>query len=63
MPPLLFIFYNILFIYLAVLGLSCSTQDLVVVVYGIQFPDQGSNSRALHWEHRVLATGPPRKSP
>ena len=46
-PTLLFSFYNILFTYLAVLGLSCSTRDLVAVVYGIQFPDQGSNSPAL----------------
>jgi hypothetical protein len=29
------------FIYLAVLGLSCSTWDLLVEARGIQFPDQG----------------------
>ena len=28
---------------------------------GIQFPDQGSNPGPLHWEHKVLATGPPRE--
>ena len=37
--------------------------DLFVVACGIQFPDQGSNLQPLHWEHRVLATGPPAKSP
>ena len=26
------------------------------------FPNQGSNSCALHWEHRILTTGPPGKS-
>ena len=35
----------------AALGLSCG-----------QFPDQGWNLGPLHWEHRVLATGPPGKS-
>ena len=34
--------------------LSCGMWDLV--------PRQGSNLGPLHWEHRVLATGPPRKS-
>ena len=32
------------------------------VAYGIQFPDQGLNVGSLHWEFRVLATGPPGKS-
>ena len=58
-------------IYLTTLGLSCSTQDSqyslwhavsFVVTYGIQFPDQGSNSGPLHCEHGVLPTGPPGKS-
>ena len=69
---LLILFLKILFIYLAVLGLSCSTQDLrsslwhtgsLVVECGIQFPDQGSNLGPLHSEHGVLATGPSGKSP
>ena len=30
---------------------------------GIYFPDQGSNLGPLHWEHGVLATGPPGKCP
>ena len=30
---------------------------------GIQFPDQGSNPGLLHWEHGVLSTAPPGKSP
>ena len=29
---------------------------------GSLFPDQGSNPCSLHWQHRVLATGPPGKS-
>ena len=35
---------------------------LLVVVYGIQCPDQQSNLGTLHWEHGVLANGPPAKS-
>ena len=35
---------------------------IFVVACGIWFPDQGSNPSPLHWEHRVLAPGPPRKS-
>ena len=31
---------------------------LLVVAYGIQFPDQGSNSDLLNWEHGVPAIGP-----
>ena len=48
-------FLNILknlFIYLTAWGLSC----------GMLFLDQGLNPGPLHWEHRVLATGPPGKS-
>ena len=51
-----------MFIYFAALGLSCGMNDLLVVVCGIYFPDQGSNLGPLHWELRVLATGPPAKS-
>ena len=29
--------------------------------YKIYFPSQGSNLGPLHWEHGVLATGPPEK--
>ena len=29
----------------------------------VYFPNQGSNPGPLHWEHRVLATGPPGNSP
>ena len=66
------------FIYLAVPGLGCIIWDphsllehvgplviaweLLVVVCGIYFPNQGSNSSLLHWEHGILATGPPGKS-
>lgn len=30
-----------------------------IVLYGIYFPDQGSNPRPLHWECGALATGLP----
>ena len=33
----------------------------LVAACGIWFPDQGSNLGPLHWECRVLATGPPGK--
>ena len=72
-----YLFY-IFFLYLAVPGLSCGTQDLqsslqhvgclvvtcklLAVACGIQFSDQGSNPGPLHWECRVLAAGPPGKS-
>ena len=36
--------------------------ELLNVACGIQFPDQGSNPGPLHWECRVLATGPLEKS-
>ena len=52
-----------LFIYLAVPSVNCSTWDLLVVESRILFPDQGSNLTPLSWECRVLATGPPGKSP
>ena len=29
---------------------------------GSQFPDQGPDPGRLHWEHTVLAAGPPGKS-
>ena len=41
-------------IYLAVSSFSCD-------MWG-QFPDQGSNLDALHWECRALVTGPRGKS-
>lgn len=46
-----YVFKNYVFIYLAVLGLSCSIW--------IYFPDQRSNPGRLHYEHKILATGPP----
>ena len=36
---------------------------LVVACIWGQFPDQGLNPGPLHWEHRVLTTVPPGKSP
>ena len=36
--------------------------DLLVVLCGISFPDQGLNLGPLGWKHGVLATGPPGKS-
>ena len=37
------------------------TYWLLIVTCGIQFPDQASNPGPLHWECRVLTTGPPGK--
>ena len=66
-----------LLIYLAVPGLSCSTWDLRSSLWSWTFscsmwtvsydmwdrvPWPGIQPRPLHWEHRVLATGPPGKS-
>ena len=34
---------------------------LLVAACGIYFPDQGLNPGPLHWDSRVLATGPPGK--
>ena len=39
-----------------------SSSRVLVAAHGIQFPPQGSNPGPLHWEHRVLTTGPPGKS-
>ena len=36
---------------------------MLVAAHGVYFPDQGSNLGPLHWEPKVLATGPPGKSP
>ena len=36
--------------------------QVFLAAYGIQFPDQALNLGLLHWEHRVLATGPSGKS-
>ena len=47
-------FYIYLFIWLI---------EVLAVACGIQFPDQWLNQSHLNWEHRVLATGPLRKSP
>ena len=64
-----FTIYFYLFIYLAALSLRCSMQahlvapcKLSVVVHGIQFPHQASNSGPLPWKLSVSATGPLQKS-
>ena len=51
----------LIFIFLAAPGLNC--RGSLASAYGIQFPDQESIPGPLHWEHGVLATGPPGKSP
>lgn len=47
-----FTFQN-LYLFLAALGLSCSSRDLLLL------PHQGLNPGALTWGCGVLATGPP----
>ena len=37
--------------------------ELSIAACEIQLSDQGSNPGPLNWERRVLATGPPGKSP
>ena len=49
----LFLSFQI-FVYLVVPGLSCTMWGLV--------PDQGWTLDPLHWEHEVLAAGPPEMS-
>ena len=53
-----FVFHNnISLFYVFTLATLCSMQDLSSLL-----PDQGLNQCPLHWEHEVLATGPPGKS-
>ena len=66
MAGLVLVWFYCLFTYLAAPGLRSGMQALLaavackrlVVAYGIQFPDQGSNPELPHWAH-----GPPGKSP
>ena len=41
---------------------SVAVWEILVVARALWFPDQGLNPRLLHWEHDVLATGPPSDS-
>ena len=43
-------------------GSLAAACKLLVMSYGILFPDQGSNPGPLHWDHGILATQPPGKS-
>ena len=45
-----------------IFDLCCSVEDLLVVACRIEFSDQELKLSPLHWEHSVLATGPPGKS-
>ena len=54
-------FYNKIFIYLAVLSLSCSMCTLSYGMWDL-VPWPGIEPGPLQWEGRVLATGPPGKS-
>ena len=59
-----FFYIFLMFIYLFIWlhrGLSCYTWDLCCCMWD-QFPDQGLSPGPLHWEHGVLAAGPPGKS-
>ena len=61
------IFKNIysFMMYLSAPGLSCSMQDLPSLLWPMGSSSLirlvGSSQSPLHWEHRVLATGPPGK--
>ena len=50
------------FFFLSYVFSSIRSQLILVAACGIQFPDQEWNPGPLHWEHGVLATGPPEKS-
>ena len=63
------LFEKLLIYLFGCVDLSCSLRDLShvacklwFVACEILFPDQESNWGPLHWEHRVLSTGPPGKS-
>ena len=56
-PACFSLFVKCLFIYLAALGLSCSTSIFSCGMWDL-VPWPGP----LQWEHRVSATGPPEKS-
>ena len=51
----------LIFIYWAPPGLSysCTESSIFAVTCRIKFPEQGLNPGLLHWEHGVLAPGPP----
>jgi len=49
--------------YLALLGISCSMQDLSVVACGMQCPDQRLNPGPVHWECRFFAHWTTREIP
>ena len=53
---------RVLVIACGIFNLCFSMQALLDAACGIQFPDQGSNPGPRHWQHGVLATGPPGKS-
>ena len=55
------VFKRFIFIYLATGGTQTGSPTLVADV-GSSFPDQGTNPGSLLWQHRVLATEPPKKS-
>ena len=57
---LYFFIYFLLFIWLP--RVLVVAFELLVATCGIYFPDQGSNQCLLHWESRILATGPPERS-
>ena len=70
-PFLKLLIFIYLFIYLAVLGLSCNTGIFSLRPANSWLWHVGSSSltrdrtlppHPLHWEHRVLATGPARES-
>ena len=53
--------HNIIFLIFILIYLFGCT-GIFIAVCGISFPVQGSNTGIPHWEHGVLATGPPGKT-
>ena len=61
--------HQVLAVTCGIFDLCCSMQDLLAVACELScsmwdlVPRPWTKAQPLHWEHRVLATGPPRNSP
>ena len=65
--PFQYSFFYLMYLYLSVLGLTCSWAPLVAVhgleAYGISVPQLGINPTSVALEGGFLTPGPPGKSP
>ena len=58
-----FFIFIVMYSFIGLYQVSSVACELLVAACGIWYPNQGLNQGPLHWEHGVLATGPPGKSP